>query len=99
MALFPEDRKTGYHRWAFRRLLDSPGRPGFLLLLGPGPFLPPAPRALAQAGLMLDPDYFGGELDRSACPSSAAAEFDHAPSSWMTLLVRRHFLFIKLDCI
>lgn len=47
VALFPEDRKTGYHRWAFCRLLDSPGRPGFLLLLGPNQFLPPASRALA----------------------------------------------------
>lgn len=98
VVLFPEDRKTRYHWWAFRRLLGSPGHPGFLLLLGPVFFylslLEPRPRRCqcrTQVTLVASETV-------STCPSSAAAEFDHTPSSCM-ILVRRLFLFIKLDCI
>lgn len=60
VVLLPEDRKTGYHWWAFRRLLGSPGHPGFLLLLGPVVFLRLASRASAQVVPVQDPSYFGG---------------------------------------
>lgn len=82
VVLFP---KTGYYWWAFRRLRDSPGRPGFPLPLGRGPFLPPAYRVPAKEARCRRRVTLVASGSFRLSLSAAAAESDHTPASWMTL--------------